>query len=309
MKKFLIGILGIILMISSMSVAFADNGTYMGNYTAKIDENGEEVEYDAFCIDQKKSISKGTKINTTDNMNLKEGTIEYIIENWYPGIKNNDSAYKELQEGLWKITEDEDRKIVTYPDFYKYKKTFGLTEKVETIEEINGVKWKVTTWMETGYEFVFRMFTDGHGLGYQDLLMYLTNPFSNEMKTFEEIPNPPTDPKDPVIPDDPEEPINPDNPENPVTPNEPENSVLPEDSENSVTPYDSQENVVENQSKTPILSDENGNGLNNNVSEFVQDGTINIVGKAAMKNTGIPIFVILLVLISSLVAFNVKKGK
>ncbi|KZX16983.1 hypothetical protein [Methanobrevibacter filiformis] len=179
-----------------------------------VNEDGQWVEYMFSCVEHHNSnLSDGQLYNTLANITIKEGVIEWIVNNWqnYPNL--SDSFDNLIKPHIWPITDDPNIPFVTYPDGYQVNKTLPSSEKITTLEEINGTLYNVTRWIDYLEEWTFRMVGDGYqdanilGTG-QDLLIFTKllkeTPHEElsriENNTPEENNTPPITPKPPENP-------------------------------------------------------------------------------------------------------------
>lgn len=175
-----------IVVFSTVSVVMADNGKLVDENTVIVNQSGENISYEAICVDKDKTITIGTTKPISNNITIRDGAIEYIVDNYH------NTSKIDLQNGIWNITENNSIPFVEYPDFYTAQKLIE-TEKVVTIEEINGSNYTVTRWSSESWDFIFRMMGDGHGKGFQDLLLYTVDYLFKDNKEMELIPPIPID--------------------------------------------------------------------------------------------------------------------
>lgn len=261
-RNILFAFLTIFILLGSTSAVMADSGRLVNETTVQLNESGTKVDYEFFCIDEKRQITIGDKVSTTKNITTRDGVIEFIVDNYH-----NSTNRTQFQEDIWKISENTSIPMKTYPDNFTAQKILE-SEKVVTIEEINGSNYTVTRWNTETWDYLFRMTGDGWGKGKQDLLLFTVDYLNKLNEVFELIV-----PEEPEIPtnDTNETPINPEEPITPIDPEEP--IVIPEDI------------VIEN-------------GIYNDVSSIETEKVVE-KGKAAMKETGMPIIAVLFVLILS----------
>ncbi|WP_225369527.1 hypothetical protein [Methanobrevibacter arboriphilus] len=255
-------------MLGSITTVAADSGVYK-NGKVTLNESGVNETYDTICVDENRIIYDNTKVNTTNNITIRDGALDYFVDNYH------NTSSDELQNGMWNITQNTSLPFVTYEDYYKAQKVLNST-KLVTVEEINGSNYTVTRWTSETYDFLFRMVGDGWNIGIQDLLIYKVDYIKNLIEEFELIPiEDPVDPVGPIDPVDPVDPIDPIDPIDPVDPVDPVDPIDPVDTVNNTNSNDS------NDSPAAV--------------------------SAAMKETGIPIIAVLLVLLASLGLVVVRK--
>ncbi|KZX11123.1 hypothetical protein [Methanobrevibacter filiformis] len=265
-KLLILLIISAVALLTVPTATFADNGTYTGSKVV-LTENGERVTYDEVCVEHNNLIYAGQSVKTMNDIQVKNGTIEYIVENWG---KIGNSA---LQNGVWNLSEG-NNPVVHYPDFYKVNSSARVVNTTTQIM-VDGVLRNGT--LTTSYltEFTFRMVGDGYlpsrnSSTYQDLLIFKTESLNTSFFTPDEI----TAPEEEELP---EVPVN----ETPVEP--PKEEKAPEVTIDE-TPDETPEVSI-----TPEQPDE--------VEEPVKDVP---KVKAAMKKTGMPLIMIIIVLLSSL---------
>jgi hypothetical protein len=193
MKKILAMLFTMIILISAMSISFADNpnrenGEYLGNNKAII---GETL-YDCLLLEEKllsgkNKLEPGTDISTVpNNQQIKQKQLDYFLENWSESLLENETALEEFQNEI------ASKEMNTGKNVKIDGQTFNSTNKTTntwteeglgnvtvngTTKEVNG-NW---TYTETiWYKFIFELAgTSGQGPGTsgapatgQDILLY-----------------------------------------------------------------------------------------------------------------------------------------
>ncbi|MEA4956758.1 hypothetical protein SDC9_21417 [bioreactor metagenome] len=270
MKKYLLIIL-ITLLIGSISAVMADNGTLESDRLVILNESGNNVSYNAVCIDEERSIYIGSNVSTKENITTRDGVINYIVNNWYEGL-NETENFTEFQNGIWNLSQNTSLPFKQYPDNYKQQRVHEY-QKITTQQNINGSLYNVTKWTEIIDTFTFRMTGDGWGVGVQDLMIFL---FDSQSINHTELT---------LIPND----VN-----NNTTNNTTNNNTNNNTNSNNKTD-------LENKTKNATNIYEDPNLKSNNVI------TDNITTSANMRETGIPIIAAILVLLASIGVLARKK--